>query len=549
MSTGALISDHQSGLRDYVAIIRRRWRWFAGTVAIAVAIALVVSYLTTPLYRSTAQLTFVRQPDISSALGGTTLGLSTSEVQRESETNVELMTTDEMRSRAEEELGRPIPNDVSIEAEYVPDTSVLRISAISDDPSEAQAVANAYAIGFTSWRRQVTIEQYKQAEKIVTEKLHGYGTDPAAQQDPGYIQLLGRLQDIRVLEAAATGNFVVASAGALPTAPFVPQHLRDFMVGLLIGIVAGIGVVALVEQLDVRVHSVEDVAVLLGLPVLARFPRASRADAAGDGVTVVTTPSGPVAEAFRMLRGNLEFVDVDREVKSMIITSCSQGEGKTTTVANLSVTLARTGSRVLVVDCDMRRPRIHRFFGLPNKTGLSTVVAGKTSLAEVLRDVDVKPKEVERALDDETAVGSLTVLTSGPLPPNPGEIVASQRLAGLLTELSRQYDEVLLDAPPFLVVGDTAALARVADGLVVVSRLGTVTKAMLGEAGQFLAPLPCAKLGVVVTGIPVEGSAYRYRSYHEESGADEGADAAVTATPEEPAAEPPKPLPEPLTRS
>jgi len=459
-------------------------------------------------------------------MGGTTPGLSSVEVQRESETYAQLVTTDEMKTRAKAELGSEVPDDVTIEAEYVPDTSVLRISAVSDDPAEARDVANAYAAALTKWRRQVAIDQYKEAEKIILQKIDDYGDDPARLSDPGYVQLVGRLQDIRLLEASATGNFVVASAGVLPDAPFAPQHIRDVVIGFLIGVIAGIGLVTLAEQLDVRIHSVDDLAATLNLPVLARFPRLSRGQDGVGGLTAMNEPAGPMAEASRMLRGNLDFVNVDGEVTSLIVTSCSQGEGKTTTAANLGVALARAGKRVIIVDSDLRRPRLHRFFDLPNRIGLSTVVAGRTSLAEALQPFELGPRDRATGADltDWTegveARSRLYVLPSGPLPPNPGEIAASRRLAEVIAELSGICDLVLLDAPPLLVVGDTAALARAAGGMLVVARLGIVTKAMLTEAVEALAQMPCRKLGVVVTGIPVEGTAYRYR-YFEESSASE----------------------------
>ena len=514
---------------EYVVILRRRWLWFAGTIATAVLFAVAVSFTTTPLYRATAQLTYVRQADISSALGGTTLGLSTTEVQRESETYVELMTTDEMRTRAESELGRDVPADVTVQAEYVPDTSVLRISAVSDDPALAQDVANAYATGFTKWRRQVAVTQYQQAEKIILDKLSRYGEGSAKDSDPGYLQLLGRLQDIRVLEAAATGNFVVASVASLPSDPFVPQHLRDLVIGLLVGIVAGIGLVTLVEQLDVRVHSAEDLSELVALPILARLPRPSRVEGKEHALAVASDPSGPTAEAFRMFRSNLEFVAVDGELTSILFTSAQQGEGKTTTAGNLALMLARAGRRVIVVDCDLRRPRMHTYFGLPNKAGVSTLLTGHGTIAGTLQKVAVPTAgEVDAGVDKVESREWIAVLTAGPVPPNPGEIVASQHLRDLLSELSGECDLLLVDCPPFLAVGDAAALARAVAGVIVVSRMGVATKALMQETRRFIEPLPCRALGVVVTNVASEDTAYRYR-YKSEHGT--GADG-VTETPE-----------------
>ena len=146
-----------SSIREYLRALRRRWKWMVGIMLAAVAVAAALSYTTTPVYQATAQLTFVRQPDIASALSGMSSIGSVTEAQVQSQTYAELMTTGEMRGRAAKVFGQPIPNDVEVAAEYVPDTAVLRISARSTNPKEAQAVANAYAVAFTDWRKNVTV--------------------------------------------------------------------------------------------------------------------------------------------------------------------------------------------------------------------------------------------------------------------------------------------------------------------------------------------------------------------------------------------------------
>jgi non-specific protein-tyrosine kinase len=291
----------------------------------------------------------------------------------------------------------------------------------------------------------------------------------------------------------------------------LPQHTRDLMLGLLIGLVLGIGAVTLLEQLDIRVHSQDEFAEGTGMPMLGRLPRVGKEVAKDASLLVLDEPDGPTAEAFRMLRGNLDFINVDGEIQSIMVSSPSQGEGKSTTVCNLAVTLARTGKHVIVVDCDLRRPRVHHYFGMKNRHGVSTVVTGHASVGDALQVVR-PPAETasEPARPSEGRGGSLRVLTSGPLPPNPGEIVTSRSIATLIQDLTTQSDLVLVDAPPFLAVGDAAALSRAVGGIMVVMRLGTITKTMLKETADFLEPLPCRKLGIVATNLPTEGAGYRY---------------------------------------
>ena len=524
---GATIStgEKTSAIREYLSVIRRRWPWVVATVAGSLAVALIASFVTTPLYESTAQLTFVKQPDIASAIGGSSIGLSSTDVQLQSETYAALMTTEEMKRRAEDVLGEPIPDDVEVSAEYVPDTAVLRISAVSDNPAEAQAVANAYAGGFAAWRKQVAVEQYAQAEGIIEGRIQRFASDANKDTNAAYLQLIGRLQDIQILKEAATGNFVIASKGTLPTEPILPNHVRDAMIGLLIGIVASIGLVTLVEQLDVRVHSVDEIGEALGLPILARVPRIGGNGGDDSGPVTLRDPVGPNAEAYRIFRGNLEFADIDGGVRTLMVTSAVQGEGKSTTAANLAVAAALGGKRVILVDADLRRASMHRLFGLKNNLGLSSVLTGRATLAESLHRVPLPGgSEAEPGVKQ-----GLAVLTSGPLPPNPGEIAASQRLADFLASLTGLADLVLVDAPPFLVVGDAGALSRAVDGVVVVARLGVLTRAMAQDSRTLLASLPCRVLGVAVVGIPTESAAYRYKYYSKH--ADETGDEAVPDAP------------------
>jgi tyrosine-protein kinase len=489
-------------------------------VIAAVVVAAIVSFTTTPVYESTVQLTYVPQPDIASALSGGSSVVSAAEAQIQAQTYAELMTTGEMKQRAEKVLGHSVPADVEVRAEYVPDTSVLRISVRSTDPKEAQTVANAYAVAFTGWRRQVAVDQYKAAEIIIQERIGRYESDPNRASNPAYVQLVQRLQDIRLLEETATGNFVVAAAAELPTEPVLPRHVRDLMLGLLIGFVLGIGAVILLEQLDIRVHTVDEVGEALGLPILARVPRIG-GNGGEKGPVTLTDPVGPNAEAYRIFRGNLDFADIDGGLRTLMITSAVQGEGKSTTAANLAVAAALSGKRVIVVDADLRRATLHRAFGLKNKIGLSSVLTGRSTLAESLHKISL-PTTGDEAPGERRG---LAVLTSGPLPPNPGEIAASQRLADFLVSLTKLADLILVDAPPFLVVGDAGAMSRAVDGVVVVARLGSLTRTVAHDSREFLATLPCRVLGVAVVGIPTESAAYRYKYYskHAEEAPDEAA--------------------------
>jgi Mrp family chromosome partitioning ATPase len=236
---------------------------------------------------------------------------------------------------------------------------------------------------------------------------------------------------------------------------------------------------------------------------------------------MIDAPRGGHAEGFRMLRTNLEFVRLNRHVRTIVVTSAVEREGKSTTVANLAVALARAGQHVALVDLDLRRPSLHHFFGVETSPGLTQVALGRTTLQDALVPVPLVELEHKRTLWGSsnghgngygalTTGGTLHLLAAGPLPPNPGEFVGSDKLASILDELGagaishvtsqhRDFDTVLLDSPPILKVGDALTLSKHADALLLVARLNLLRRPMINELHRALASSPVETLGFVVT--------------------------------------------------
>lgn len=226
-----------------------------------------------------------------------------------------------------------------------------------------------------------------------------------------------------------------------------------------------------------------------------------------DTVVTHSQPLAPAAEAFRVLRTNLQFMGLDEPVKSMIVTSATPGEGKSTSVANLAVAFAQGGASVCVVDADLRRPMVAKLFGCENWQGLTTVLIGQASIEQCVLS---------------TSVPGLQILPSGPVPPNPAELLGSAQMTALLASLQETYDVVLIDTPPVLAVTDAAVLASKVGGVVLVARSGLVARKQVSAARDALSAVKAKILGVVLSAVPAEARDGYYTYYAETKHADQG---------------------------
>lgn len=214
---------------------------------------------------------------------------------------------------------------------------------------------------------------------------------------------------------------------------------------------------------------------------------------------VHTNPKSPVAESYRVLRTNIQFASVDKPVKIITVTSSSPGEGKTTTIANLAITFAQSGSRVLVIDADLRKPRIHKVFYISNVTGMTTVLAQRIDYHSCIT---------------QTTIDNLFVLSAGPIPPNPSELLASNAMKNLMGELRNEFDIILIDAPPIGVVTDAAILSTIVDGTILVAGSGSVEIEAAQRAKDLLEKVNANVLGVVLNKIAKENYGNYYFSYY-----------------------------------
>ncbi|WIB78035.1 polysaccharide biosynthesis tyrosine autokinase [Curtobacterium sp. MCPF17_002] len=447
-------------LVQFLDVVRRRWLTITIAVVVGVATAFGVTHFQTPEYRSTAGV-FV---SVSGSDTIADLSQSNNFSAARVTSYAALATTPEVLRAAATAAGlhgedAEIADAVDVSTE--PDTVIIDIGATATNPDRAAAIANAVA-----------------AELI----------DAVARVERGNGTAVIRLS---VVEEAIPAE-----------EPFTPRVPVNIALGLLAGLTLGIAGALLREVLDTRLRSIEVLHRMIDTSVLGEFPidDTVRDHPLLDGTNRYT----PRAEAFRQLRTQLTFTNLEGSSQSLVVTSARPGEGKSTTALNLAMTLAQNGGRVLLVDADLRRPKVGDYLGLESRVGLTTVLARQVALDDAIQTVgDTNP---------------LSVLASGRVPPNPSELLGSQHMADLMRELERRYDYVIVDAPPALPVTDPAILGAICSGvLLVVSMNGHVRRADVQAAHERMQRIGAGVLGVVLNKTPLQRKERSY--YHYEASA------------------------------
>lgn len=434
-------------LRDYFRIIRSRWILITGCAAVAVALAALVTWSATPQYSSSARL-FVSTSasDDSQALQGGQFSL------QRVKSYADLLSGEEIARRVVEQLNldeSPAALSGQISASSKLDTVILTVSVTDANPRRARMLANAVASVFVSYVAEL-------------------------ETPPG--------------KDAATIKATVVDPASAPGAPVSPNPSRNIALGLILGLFLGAAISVLRDTLDTSIKTVNQLVDLVDAPILGSISYDTQA---------ISTPLissldayAPRAEAFRVLRTNLQFIDPDVPRKVFVITSSLPGEGKTTTAVNLALALAEGGEKVALVEGDLRRPKVSEYMRLESAVGLTTVLVGRLTLEDAMQP---------------TANPGLDVLTSGSTPPNPAELLKSNGMAALIGELRESHDVVLIDAPPLLPVTDGALLAAQADGALLVVRHGKTTADQVALAVSRLESVDAKPVGVIFNMTPAKG--------------------------------------------
>jgi succinoglycan biosynthesis transport protein ExoP len=326
-----------------------------------------------------------------------------------------------------------------------------------------------------------------------------------------YANLVQSYEQVRLAEIQNTTRVDLVQPATPPTNPIRPNVTQNTMLGALVGLLVGAGIAFLIEMLDDTVNHPDDIEKLTNLPTLAGIAHIA-GERYRDKLVTVQYPRSPISEAYRSLRTNIQFATIDLpENKKILVTSPNPMEGKSVTVANLAAVIAQAGNKVLVMDTDLRKPVQHRLFQLPNKTGLTDFLLGVNE-----NQIQDEIKSLISWCIQKTDVEGLNILTSGSLPPNPSELLGSEKMKNTLAALSEFYDYIIMDSPPELIVTDAAVISSQTDAVVLVINANATTKHQLKQAVESLRGLNRKNglIGVVLNDLSAKRNSYYHNYYY-----------------------------------
>lgn len=506
----------QLDLRRIARILRSRLPWILGTFLLVHIAIVIVTTNTKPLYVSSAELVLETSgtENLATGIQGRNQVASGTTDRRQTEIHILLGSGVDALVRKE------VKNPTAVSATPVGSADVILIRAQGNDARLAARTANAYATSYIEFRRTQSIADLEGAASrlqtrldsirsrtIEIEKKIALTTADSAERaiyTAERATLIGQsaslqsqIEAFQADAAMRTGGANVNRAAYPAGSPISPNPIQNLILGIPLGLFAGIGLALIRDALDDTIKEREDVEqVEPGYPVLSSIASAGRRLPL---FYVASSPASTTAETFRSLRTALQFLSIDNPLRTIQITSALPGDGKTFVASSLAASLAETGQRVALVDCDLRRSSINQEYGWGATNGLSSVLAGTSTIDRVVTEVELAPR--------------LAIVPAGFTPPNPVELLASNRMHQLMETLAERYDIVVADAPPVLPVADSLVLTNHADAVILVIRAGKTTKRELRRSMQMLNSVNAPLIGFVLNYTTDAGHSYRGLTY------------------------------------
>jgi succinoglycan biosynthesis transport protein ExoP len=493
-------STRSRELADVLRMLKRRWKLVGVVCATFVVAAGVITVLQHRVYEASATLV-IESTTANDPFQQTQDPYGAA--QRRVATEAKVVQSDQVQDLVRRKLGTA----PSISVMGATDADVITINARSQSARRAAEVANAYASAYVDVKREQGVQGLQAASDQVRGRVNDMqrqidALDRQVQSAPPAeranlalsvsqqrTSLLNQqatfrstLNELQVRIALASGDARVVAPASVPTHAVEPRPIRTTGLALVLGLVSALGLVFVLENLDDRIRSKSDLErVSGGHPVLGLIPSHE-----ADGLPVsLSQPASDASEAYRTLRTAVQFMGLDRKLEILQVTSPNPGEGKTTTVVNLGLTLAYAGVRVCLVDCDLRRPRLANAFGLTPSVGFTSVLLGTCTLDDAM-------------LVSETWGALLSLLPSGPIPPNPSELLSSPRVQKFFDELTQRCDLVIVDTPPALPVSDALAASRLADAVLMVTTANSSTRKGVQRALELMRNVGAPVAGTVL---------------------------------------------------
>jgi len=483
-----LMDSEQAGLsiEQIFGVIRRRAPWILLCFVLIAGAAYGYSKHKIKKYTATASVGFNNNQLEQQIAGLSTNNSSDPVVQQNS--NLELVRGGDVSAKTASLLGRGLTDaavSASVSVSGKGESSVIDVSATSTLPALAAVIANTYVNQFVKEQRRANRQFFRSALALVNKQLAALS--PMQRVGTDGLDLQNRAHTLGLLAELGYNNVEVASEAVVPTSPSSPKTKTDTIVGAVLGLLLGLAIAFVLERFDRRIREPEELERIYGLPMLGAVPKSAALSGKGS-----TLPPAE-AEAFSLIRAHLRFFNVDRDVRAIVIASPAPNDGKTTIARHLAEAAARSGSRVLLLELDLRQPSLVEQLGIQSGPGLAEVLIGAVTISEATQSV------VLQASSGEGISGhTLDLLAAGAvLPPNPGELIESQAMDTLLEQAKSSYDLVVIDTPPLTAVSDAFPLLTKVDGVVIVGRVGHSRRDDAEQLHQVLASSGAPLLGVI----------------------------------------------------